>query len=70
MSKSLPAVTVLKERVIKFGRRYAEEKRSRNCADFSDAERELYGILSDNPEVGKRIGLQLIIVDEIQDSNR
>lgn len=70
MSKSLPAVTVLKELVIKFGRRYAEEKRSRNCADFSDAERELYGILSDNPEVGKRIGLQLIIVDEFQDSNR
>lgn len=70
MSKSLPAVTVLKELVIRFGRKYAEEKRSRNCADFSDAERELYGILSDDPEVGKRIGLKLIIVDEFQDSNR
>ncbi len=70
MSKSLPAVTVLKELVIRFGIRYAEEKRGRNSADFSDAERELYGILSDNPEVGKRIGLQLIIVDEFQDSNR
>lgn len=70
MSKSLPAVTVLKELVIKFGRKYAEEKRSRNSADFSDAERELYGILVDNPEVGQRIGLQLIIVDEFQDSNR
>lgn len=70
MSKSLPAVTVLKELVIKFGRKYAEEKRSRNSADFSDAERELYSILSDNPEVGKRIGLKLIIVDEFQDSNR
>lgn len=34
MSKSLPAVTVLKELVIKFGRKYAEEKRSRNSADF------------------------------------
>lgn len=46
MSKSLPAVTVLKELVIKFGRKYAEEKRSRNSADFSDAERELYVFLS------------------------
>ena len=70
MAKSLPAVTVLKKLVISFAEKYAEEKRARNRADFSDAERVLYNMLLKHPELSERAGLQLIIVDEFQDSNR
>ena len=70
MEKSLPAITALKKLVISFAEKYAEEKRSRNQADFSDAERMLYNMLVKHPELSERAGLELIIVDEFQDSNR
>lgn len=69
MKKSMPAVTGLKKLVLMFDEAYRAEKLSRNCADFSDAEREMYGMLCKHPEVRERTHLQLIIVDEFQDSN-
>ena len=70
MDKSLPAVTALKNLVLRFDKAYCEEKQRRNCADFSDAERGVYRMLCENGEkVRERSGFSLIIVDEFQDSN-
>lgn len=70
MDKSLPAVTALKNLVLRFDKAYCEEKQRRNCADFSDAERGAYRMLCENGEkVRERSGFSLIIVDEFQDSN-
>ena len=70
MDKSLPAVTALKNLVLRFDKAYCEEKQRRNCADFSDAERGVYRMLCENGEkVRERSAFSLIIVDEFQDSN-
>ena len=70
MDKSLPAVTALKNLVLRFDKAYCEEKQRRNCADFSDAERGAYRMLCENGEkVRERSAFSLIIVDEFQDSN-
>lgn len=70
MAKSLPAVTALKNLVLRFDKAYCEEKQRRNCADFSDAERGVYRMLCENGEkVRERADFSLIIVDEFQDSN-
>lgn len=70
MAKSLPAVTALKNLVLRFDKAYSAEKIRRNCADFSDAERGVYRMLCENGEkVRERSCFSLIIVDEFQDSN-
>lgn len=70
MAKSLPAVTALKNLVLRFDKAYSAEKQRRNCTDFSDAERGVYRMLCENGEkVRERSDFSLIIVDEFQDSN-
>ncbi len=69
IERSLPAVRALKRLAGDFIARYSEQKRLEYCADFSDAERGVYRLLCEHPEVREKIGLQYIIVDEFQDSN-
>lgn len=51
MDKSLPAVTALKNLVLRFDKAYSAEKQRRNCADFSDAER---GVIVCSAKTAKR----------------
>ncbi len=68
--KSQPVINILIDITRRFEQLYAAEKESLNVADYSDAERQLYNMLKNNPELKEKIGLQLIVVDEFQDSNR
>ena len=65
----LPVLKIIVRITKRFCELYTEEKNSRCIADFADAEQGLYSMLKKHPEVRERIGLQLIIVDEFQDSN-
>ena len=68
--KSQPVIDILVGIAERFEELYAAEKSALNVADYSDAERQLYNMLKKNPDLREKIGLQLIIVDEFQDSNR
>jgi len=68
--KSQPVIDILIDITRRFEQLYAAEKQSLNVADYTDAERQLYNMLKNNPDLREKIGLQLIIVDEFQDSNR
>ena len=65
----LPVLKILVGIAKRFCTLYTEEKHSQCVADFADAEQGLYKMLKNHPEVKERTGLQLIIVDEFQDSN-
>ncbi len=65
----LPAKQLILSLIIKFRERYENEKLALNAADFSDAERGVYEMLINHPDISNKIGLSLIIVDEFQDSN-
>lgn len=51
-------------------RTYKEEKSILNVADYADAERQLYNMVKNHPEVRDNAKIELLIVDEFQDSNR
>lgn len=68
--KSQPVINSLLSVVKHFEELYQAEKQAMNVADYSDAERQLYNMLKNQPALKEDIGLQLIVVDEFQDSNR
>ncbi len=73
--------TVLEERAPHFGQwleelervaaRYEQKKRSANALDYDDLLRYWLNLVSDHPDVVKRLGeqFQYILVDEYQDTN-
>lgn len=70
MKQCLPSVSLLLKLTAEFSRRYSEEKLAQNSADFSDAECGVYKMLCEHPEIKEKTSLDMIIVDEFQDSNR
>ncbi len=67
---SQPVIDILIDITRRFEELYAAEKQAMNVADYSDAERQLYNMLKNDPSLKDDIGLQMIVVDEFQDSNR
>lgn len=69
VKRFLPVQKILAKLTKEFDRRYREEKRAQNVADFSDGEQGVYRLLKEHPEVAQQAAFSYIIVDEFQDSN-
>ncbi len=67
---SQPVIDTLINITKRFEELYTAEKQAMNAADYSDAERQLYNMLKNYPTLKDDIKLQMIVVDEFQDSNR
>lgn len=70
LMKGQPVIDILTDIAQETERLYKAEKSALNVADYSDAERQLYNMVTKYPIVKEKAGIELLIVDEFQDSNR